>query len=147
MADAFQSHRFALDSRSSGRLRTSISKGVRKGINDDGGRTELYSSSGKYGRSVWVLSRDRDGRWRAFYIYHEVVFAAEFSSVSRGGAGFLYPGGGHAGPSRLAQLQSIWSCSRSLCGGADAPLATARQPDSHAVDASTSHRFQNQFLR
>ena len=62
-------------------------------------------------------------------IYNEVSFGAELASVRGVGARFLAPRGlGTDGPSMLARLQSIWSCSRSRtsiarCNFCQTPLA------------------------
>jgi hypothetical protein len=59
---------------------------------------------------VPVRSRDRNSQRDASYIYDDVAFAAEFSSLSRGGARFLASTGlDTLAPSILARLQSTMS--------------------------------------
>lgn len=61
-----------------------------------------------------VRSAEQRHQRNAPRVYDDVPLGAEFASVRGVGARFLAPGGlGTDEQSMLAQLQSIWSCSRS----------------------------------
>ncbi len=78
---------------------------------------------------VPISTADEEHQRDTSGIYNEVSFGAELASVRGVGARFLAPRGlGTDGPSMLARLQSIWSCSRSRtsiarCNFCQTPLA------------------------